>query len=164
MIAAALLALMLSADAGTAPADAGSAYAPKAVVLMAPTTETFDKWVTVRGAEREKLKLADKLKVNDRVLMAIALDGYELPRSRKVDITSDVVITDSTGRVVMEKASAAAAHSFDPKLQTALLLAPIGSLYYGVTDPEGVYTVKVTIWDQIRGESYKTTASFTVFR
>ena len=70
----------------------------------------------------------------------------------------------TTGRVVLEKASAATARVFDPKTQTAVVLKPIGSLNYGVTDPEGVYTATVTVWDQIRGEASKTVAQFTVTR
>ena len=34
----------------------------------------------------------------------------------------------------------------------------------GVTDPEGVYTARVTIWDQIRGEATKAEFQFTVTR
>lgn len=158
---AALALLVLSA-----PPDAGApAVAPRAVVLLAPTAEVFDKWAMAKPAERGAVKgLVDKVKINERVMLAIVLDGFELPRSRQVDLVADIVITDSTGRVVLEKASAAGARSFDPKTQTAVVLKPIGALLYGVTDPEGVYTAKVTVWDQIRGDSAKAVAQFTVTR
>lgn len=146
-------------------ADAGVPSAPKAVVLLAPTPDVFDKWEAAKPSERAGVKgLTDKVKINERMLIAIAVDGYELPRSRKVELNADIVITDSTGRVVLEKVSAAMARVYDPKTQVGLVLKPLGALIYGVTDPEGVYTAKVTVWDQIRGESMKTVAQFTVSR
>ena len=158
MIAAIAL-LVLSADAGT------PVVAPKAAVLLAPTVDVFDKWAAAKPAERAAVKgLVDKVKINERMMLAIVLDGYELPRSRQVDLVADIVITDSTGRVVLEKASAAGARIFDPKTQTAVVLKPLGALLYGVTDPEGVYTAKVTVWDQIRGDSAKAVTQFTVTR
>jgi hypothetical protein len=164
MIAAiAATALAAAPDAGAA--DAGVAAAPKAVLLLAASSDVFEKWVTTPPAHRAALKgLVDKVKINERTLLAIVLDGYELPRSRRVELNADVVITDSTGRVVLERASIATARMFDPKTQSAVLLRPLGALIYGVTDPEGVYTVKVTVWDQIRGEAAKTVAQFTVTR
>lgn len=161
MLAAFAAAVLVAApDAGT-----GLVTGPKAVLLLAPNAEVFDKWVAAKPAERAALKgLTDKVKINERVMVAIALDGYQLPRSRRVELTADITITDSTGRTVLEKASAATARSFDPKTQTAVLLKPVGALIYGVTDPEGVYTARVTIWDQIRGESAKTVSQFTVAR
>ena len=147
------------------PTDAGAAPAPKAVLLLAANADVFDKWATLKPSERATFKgLVDKVKINERTLLAIALDGYALPRSRKVDLNADIVIEDPNGRVVLEKASAANARVFDPKTQTAVVLKPIGALIYGVTDPEGVYTARVTVWDQIRGESSKLVTQFTVTR
>ncbi|MBK7864854.1 MAG: hypothetical protein IPJ65_40895 [Archangiaceae bacterium] len=138
---------------------------PRAVVLLATSPDVFEKWATARPAERGSMKgLTEKVKINERTLIAIGLEGYQLPRSRRVELSADIVIIDSTGRTVLEKASVAGARLFDPKTQTAVLLKPFGALNYGVTDPEGVYTAKITVWDQIRGESSKTETQFTVSR
>jgi hypothetical protein len=159
----ALVALTLTADAGAA-ADAG-VLGPRALLLLASEPEAFDRWAAAKPSERSKVKgLTDKVKINERTLVAIVLDGYELPKSRRVELNADIVIIDSTGRTVLEKASAATARTFDPATQTAIVLKPIGALNYSVTDPEGVYVAKVTIWDQIRGESAKVVTQFTVTR
>lgn len=158
LAALALLSLAAAPDAGTAPAA-------KAVILLAREAEAFDRWAAAKRSDRAAVKgLEGRLKINERMLVAIVLDGYELPRSRQVDLTADIVVTDSTDRVVLDKASAAIARTFDPKAQTAVVLKPLGALLYGVTDPEGVYTVKVTLWDQIRGQSYKAVLQVPVSR
>ncbi len=159
----AIAAVLLSADAGSA--DAGVAAAPKALLLLATNQEAIDKWVAAKPAQRAGIKgVVDKVKINERVLAAIVLDGYTLPRSRKVELNADLVIVDSTGRTVLEKVSAAVARDFDPKTQSAVVLKPVGGILYGTTDPEGMYTARVTIWDQIRGEATKAELQFMVTR
>jgi hypothetical protein len=163
VLIAALMALTLGADGGAEVALAKAA--PRAQLLIANDTAVFDKWLAAKPAERAAVKgLTDKVKINERSVVAIVLDGYELPHSRKVELVADIVIVDSTGRTVLEKASVANGRTFDPKTQTAVLLKPTGSLIYGVTDPEGVYTVKLTVWDQIRGEASRAVSTFTVSR
>jgi len=156
---AAIALFLLSADAGV------EAAAPKALFVLATSQEAVDKWAAAKPAERAAVKgIVDKVKINERVWAAIVLDGYTLPRSRKVELNADLIIVDSTGRTVVEKVSAATARTFDPKTQTAVVLKPVGGLIYGVTDPEGLYTARVTIWDQIRGEAAKSETQFTVTR
>ncbi len=158
---------LLTCLALTAGSDAGTAAAPalKAVALISTDTTLIDKWVTLKSAERAKLPgLTDKLKVDERYVVAVALDGYTLPKSRRVDLTCDVVVTDPTGQPVLERVSIAGARNWDPKTQLAVPLKPLFGLMFGTTDPEGVYKLKVTVWDQVRGTSTVGESTFTVSR
>jgi hypothetical protein len=116
-----------------------------------------DQRGTVKG-------LVDKMKINERVAFAIVLDRYELPKSRKVDLTADLLIVDSTGRTVVDKVSVATAKTWDPATQFAVPLKPATAMYFGTTDPEGIYSLKVTVWDQVRGTHVESTQQFTVTR
>jgi hypothetical protein len=148
------------ADAGVA-----EARAPRPALLIGVDDVPITRWIEAKPEQRAAIKgLTDKLKINDRYAVAIALDGYELPRSRRVDLSADLLITDSTGRVVVDRVSAATAKTWDPKTQVAVLLKPLTALSFGTTDPEGVYTVKVTIWDQVRGTHSEAQTQFTVTR
>src|SRR3954462_14752891 len=121
---------------------------PKAVALIATGPDVLDKWAAAKPSERAKVKgLVDKVKINERVAFAVVLDGYELPKNRQVDLTCDVKITDSTGRDVIDRVSLGLAKTWAPKTQFAVLLKPVTALQFGTTDPEGVYHVKITVWD-----------------
>jgi hypothetical protein len=158
---------LLTCLALAAGSDAGTAAAPalKAIALISTDSAVLEKWVTLKPAERAKLAgLTDKLKVDERVVVGIALDGYTLPKSRLVDLTCDVVITDPTGQLLLEKVSIAGTRTWDPKTQSAVPLKPTFGLIFGTTDPEGVYKMKITVWDQVRGVSTVSESTFTVSR
>jgi hypothetical protein len=138
---------------------------PKAVPLIATGPEVIDKWVAAKPTERAKVKgFVDKVKINERLAFAVAVDGYELPKSRKVDLRCDVKITDSTGRDVVDRVSLLLAKTWDPKTEFAVLLKPVTALQFGTTDPEGVYQVKITVWDSVRGTHVEAETHFTVYR
>jgi hypothetical protein len=149
-----------------AGADAGVAAVPaKPLALIATDTGVIEKWVATKPEQRGTVKgLVDRVKINERVAFAIVLDGYELPRSRKVDLTADLLITDSTGRTVVDKVSVATAKTWDPAKEFAVMLKPLTGMYFGTTDPEGAYSLKVTVWDQVRGTHVESTQQFTVTR
>jgi hypothetical protein len=152
-------ALATGVDAGVAGAT------PKPLGLIATDPGVIEKWVATKPDQRATVKgLVDKMKINERVAFAIVLEGYELPKSRKVDLTADLLIVDSTGRTVVDKVSVATAKTWDPATQFAVLLKPMTGMYFGTTDPEGVYSLKVTIWDQVRGSHVESTQQFTVTR
>lgn len=160
-----------AADAGSAPspkADAGvaaPAKKPKPVFVIFEDQPAAEKYVVLKPAERPKAKgVLTKVTIGKRATGAILIEDYELPFSRRVDLTADLTITDPTGRVVLDKASVAAANTMDPKVMTLVPLAPAVGLMYGLTDPEGDYKVHLVIWDQVRGESTTLDTKFTVTR
>lgn len=162
-----------AADAGTAPvaapaveADAGTvAWKAKPVVVFASDQATLEKYATLKPAERAKLKtIITTPKIGTRVEMGIFVEGYELPYSRRVDLSADVSITDVTGRSLLEKASFAGAQTMDPKTMLLVPLKPYASLMWGLTDREGEYQLKVTIWDHVRGTSTRLETKFNVTR
>lgn len=154
-----------AADAGVPKPDAGSAVKSKPVFLIFEDQPAAEKYVVMKPAERKSAKgILTKVTVGKRATGAIMLEGYELPFSRRVDLTADITITDPTGRVVLDKASVAAASTWDPKNMTLVPLSPAIGLMYGLTDPEGEYKVHLTIWDQVRGESTMLDTKFTVSR
>lgn len=171
LLLALVAASAFAADAGPAPSpktDAGIA-APakksKPVFMVFDNQEAAEKFVTTKIADRAKAKgVLTKVTVGKRAVGAIMLEDYELPFSRRVDLSADITITDPTGRVVLDKASAAAAQTMDPKTMTLVPLAPALGLMYGLTDPEGEYKVHLVIWDQVRGESTTLDTKFTVTR
>ena len=77
---------------------------------------------------------------------------------------ADVVITDPTGRVVIDKAGIAGAQTMDPKTMLLVPLTPTFGLMFGLTDPEGEYKVRITLWDQVRGASALLETKFVVAR
>lgn len=162
MTLALLLLLAAGPDAGLAAPPADAVLKP-AIVLAETKAPVLTEWHLKKPAERAALKgQLGKVTVKQRVVAALFLDGWELPKSRRVDVTADVVLTDPTGRVVLEKASAAIATEFDPRIHTALALTPHLPIILGATDPDGEYVLKVTVWDQVRGISAKTELRFKV--
>lgn len=145
--------------------DAGVAAEPKPVMLIASGPDVFDKWITAKPEQRAAVKgFTDKLKIGERYAFAAVIEGYELPKSRMVDLTADVQITDPTGRVVTDKVSMFTAKTWDPKKQFVVPMKPAMTLYFGTTDPEGQYDVKITVWDQVRGTHVELKTQFTVTR
>lgn len=154
-----------AADGGTPKADAGVARKPKPVFMIFDDQPAAEKFIVARPNERAAIKgVLSKVTIGKRAIGAIMLEGYELPFSRRVDLTADLTITDPTGRVVLDKASVAAASTMDPKTMTLVPLAPVVGLMYGLTDPEGEYLVHLKVWDQVRGESTVLDTRFTVTR
>ena len=151
-----------------AAADAGAASpkapATKAVFVLAAEPATLEKYAAASPPERAGLPLLRTVKIGTRVGLGVFLEGYTLPRSRLVDLTADVLVEDCTGRTVLDRASAAAARTIDPKLHKSAPLRPWIELQFGLTDPECEYRVTLTVWDQVRGESYRAQGGFTVAR
>lgn len=154
-------------DAGSVKPDAGVAKQPKPVFVVFEDQAAAEKYVVLKTpAERANAKgVLKKVTIGKRATGAIMLENYELPFSRRVDLTVDVVIIDPTGRVVLDKASAASASKdWDPKNMPLVPFGPALGLMYGLTDPEGEYTLKLKVWDQVRGESTSLDTKFTVSR
>lgn len=150
-------------DAGSATkADAGVPARP--VLVIAEDTATFDAFSTAKVAERARLKTTTVVKIGQVYPAAIFADGYTLPFSRVVDLSADLSITDSTGRVVRERASVAGVRTMDPKTMVAVQLVPDLRLSFGLTDPEGRYQVVLTLYDHVRGTATRTESAFTVTR
>ncbi len=161
----------LAADRGSNKADAGSADAgsvakvARPVLLMTDDPAIVDKYVLAKPNERAAMKgVLTKLTVGKRAAGSILVENYELPFSRRVDLSADIVITDPTGRVVLEKASVAGAQTMDPKTMILVPLVPTFGLMFGLTDPEGEYKVRITLWDQVRGSSSVLETKFLVTR
>lgn len=160
------------ADGGAAPAktDAGAADAgvaagkPRPAFALAKDSPTLEKWAKTKPEGRAALGLLKGVKIGERTFMGLFLENYELPASRKVDLSADVLILDCDKRIVLEKANAAGTRSMDPKVHIAVPLLPAVELNYGNTDPDCVYSVKVTVYDLNRGVSWTTEGSFPVTR
>ncbi|MFT3835955.1 MAG: hypothetical protein QM723_03030 [Myxococcaceae bacterium] len=170
-----LIALLLLAglahagDAGTPAVDAGTPAAANA----SPATPAF---VVVENqddlAKLEQLSAKDraasktvvtKMQIGKRYVGAIFVDGYTLPRSRRVGLGVDVTIIDPNGDVRIERVSAASTKTMDPKLPTLMLRPPL-PMTWGLTDLEGEYTVKLKLYDEVRGESSESRSKITVVR
>jgi hypothetical protein len=158
-------------DAGTIGADAGTVtgealeWKAKPLFVLADSEAAIDKYVLAKPAERAKVKgILTKVTVGARVAGAIIVDNYELPYSRRVDVSADVLITDPEGKEILDKVSLAGAQTMDPKVMFALPLKPVFGLMFGLTDREGEYKVQVTVRDHIRGSSAKLETKFTVTR
>ena len=153
------------ADGGSLAKDAGTAVKVKPILLFVDDPSVVEKYSLAKPNERAAIKgVLTKLTVGRRAAGAILLENYELPFSRRVDLAADVVITDPTGRVVLDKASIAATQTMDPKTMVLVPLAPTFGMVFGLTDPEGEYKVRVTVWDQIRGTSAVLETKFLVTR
>jgi hypothetical protein len=164
------------ADGGAAPAasagkaDAGSADAgvaaskPRPAFALAKDSPTLEKWAKTKPEGRAALGLLKGVKIGERTFMGLFLENYELPASRKVDLSADVLILDCDKRIVLEKANAASTRTMDPKVHLAVPMLPTIELNYGNTDPDCVYSVKVTVFDLNRGVSWTTEGSFPVTR
>lgn len=153
--------------AGVAAAqDAGVAAAKmKPVLVLMEDAAQIDKYVVAKPAERAAMKgILSKVTIGKRAAAAILVEGYELPYSRRVDLNADIVITDPTGRVVLDKASVAGAQTMDPKTMLLVPLLPTFGLVFGLTDPEGDYKVRIVLWDQVRGASSVLETKFQVTR
>jgi hypothetical protein len=163
-----LTSLAALADGGTV--DAGATSKPDAGVaarplfVIAEDAAVFDAFSTAKVGERPKLKTTTALKVGTTYAASIFADGYTLPFSRVVDLSADITITDSTGRVVRERASAARARTMDPKTMVAVQLVPDFRLSFGLVDPEGAYQVVLVLYDHVRGVSSRSETTFTVTR
>ena len=158
-------------DGGRAAADAGKPAADtvewKAVPVfaIAENEQALDKFAITKPAERSKIKgLVTKVTVGTRFAAAIFLDGYELPYSRRVDVSADIVITDPEGKEMLDRVSISGAQTMDPKVMLLLPLKPIFGLMFGLTDREGEYRVQITVRDHIRGELTKLDTKFLVTR
>ena len=154
------------ADAGSA-LDAGSplAWKAKPVLLFAEDATVLDKYVIAKPNERAGIKgVLSKLTIGKRAAGAIVVENYELPFSRRVDLSADIVITDPTGRVVLDKASIAGAQTMDPKTMLLVPLLPTFGLMFGLTDPEGEYKVRIVLMDQVRGTASVLETKFVVTR
>ena len=152
-------------DAGVLDAGSSLAWKAKPVLLFMDDVAVVDKYALAKPGERAGIKgVLTKLTIGKRAAGAILVESYELPFSRRVDLSADVVITDPTGRVVLEKASIAGAQTMDPKTMVLVPLAPTFGMMFGLTDPEGEYKVRVTIWDSVRGASAVLETKFLVTR
>jgi hypothetical protein len=173
---AALLASALgwAQDGGRAPrvpagaaasADAGVASRqPRPAFALARDSATLDKWSKTKPEGRAALPLLKAVKIGERAFLGLFVENYELPVSRKVDLAADVLITDCNKRIVLEKANIAGTRTMDPKLHLAVPLTPPIELVYGLTDPDCVYAVKVTVFDLNRGVSWTSEGTFPVTR
>jgi hypothetical protein len=159
-----------AADGGVATPAAADAGAPlgwkaKPVLLFAEDAAVVDKYALARPSERAKIKgVLSKVTIGKRAAGAILVENYELPFSRMVDLAADVVITDPTGRVVLDKAGIAGARTMDPKTMVLVPLTPTFGMMFGLTDPEGEYKVRIVLWDQVRGASSVLETKFLVTR
>ena len=155
-----------ASDAGTSSPDAGPlAYKAKPAIFFSEDPTVFEKLILAKPAERAAMKgILQKLTIGKRAAAIIVVEGYELPFSRRVDLQADIVITDPTGRVILDKASVSGAQTMDPKTMLLVPLAPTFGMVFGLTDPEGDYKVRITLWDQIRGASSIVETKFTVTR
>lgn len=152
-------------DAGAADAAAALGWKAKPMLVFVEDATTFEKIAMAKPTERAAIKgVVQKLTVGKRVAATILVEGYELPFSRRVDLQADLVITDPTGRVIMDKASLVGAQVMDPKTMYLVPLGPSFGLMFGLTDPEGDYKVRMTLWDHVRGASTVVETKFTVTR
>jgi hypothetical protein len=150
---------LLGADGGAA------AWKAKPVFVFAETDEALAQYALAKPANRAGLKgILKKVTVGSRAMAAVMLEDYELPYSRRIDVSADIVITDPTGREVLDKASVAGSRTMDPKTMVLVPLGPTFPLMFGLTDPEGEYRVHITVWDQVRGASTRLDTKFTLSR
>jgi hypothetical protein len=153
-----------------APVDAGAtdagvaALQPKPVFAIAKSSLVLEQWAKTKPEARGSVPTLKAVKIGERAYLGIYLDNWELPFSRKVDLSGDILITDCTKRVLLEKAHVASAKTVDPKLQFAVPLNPTVELLYGLTDPECAYNVRLIIYDLVRGQSWASDGTFTVTR
>ena len=164
-----LVALMiLAADAGPERPDAGVVDAgvpARPFVAIAETEEPIPKVATAKPADRARVPgVLTTLQIGKTYALAFFADGYTLPASRVVDLNVDVVITDSTGRQVVEMANVSRAKTMDPKTMLAVPLNPPLRLPLGLTDPEGVWKVHMILFDGVRGTTSRAESTFTVKR
>jgi hypothetical protein len=155
-------------DAGTPAADAGTAAANVSTAtpafVVVENQEDLAKLEQLAPKDRATSKLVvTKMQIGKRYVGAILVDGYTLPRSRRVGLSVDVTIIDPNGDIRIERVSAASAKVVDPKLPTALL-RPALPMTWGLTDLEGEYTVKLKLFDEVRGESSEARQKITVVR
>lgn len=154
-----------SADAGAVDAGSPLVWKARPVLLLADDAAVIEKYALAKPNERAAIKgVLTKITVGKRSLAAILVDGYELPFSRRVDLTADIVITDPTGRVVLDKAGISGAQTMDPKTMVLVPLNPTFGMVFGLTDPEGEYKVRIMLWDQVRGASSLLETKFVVTR
>ena len=156
-----------SADRRSGTVDAGTTpdWKAKPVLLLTDDPAVVEQYVAAKPPARAAMKgVLTKITIGRRAMGSVLLEGYQLPFSRRVDLTADVTITDPTGRVVLEKASLAGARTLDPKTMLLVPLAPSFPLMFGLTDPEGEYRVRITVWDQVRGASTVLETKFFVSR
>ena len=152
-----------AADGGARPLDAGVATRP--FVAIAESEEPMPKVATAKPAERARVPgVLTTLLIGHTYTFAFFADAYTLPVSRVVDLNVDIVITDSTGRQVIEMANVSRARTMDPKTMFAVPLDPPLRLPLGLTDPEGVWMVRMILFDGVRGTTSRAESSFTVKR
>jgi hypothetical protein len=158
-----LTSLAFAADGGT-PAAAPPVPAATAVFLVTEKEEDLVKLEQLSAKDRAASKLiVTKMQIGKRYVGAIFVDGYTLPRSRRVGLQADITIVDPNGDNRIERVSAATAKTVDPKLAT-VLLRPALPMTWGLTDMEGEYTIKLKLFDEVRGESSDSSSKITVFR
>ncbi len=153
------------ADAGSVDAGDPLVWKAKPVLLFVEDPAVADKYALAKPNERAAIKgVLSKLTIGKRAAGALFLENYELPFSRRCDLAADIVITDPTGRVVLDKAGIAGAQTMDPKTMVLVPLTPSFGMMFGLTDPEGEYKVRVVVWDQVRGASTVLETKFLVTR
>ncbi len=144
------------------PAAGESAATP--VLLITETGDALDKLEQVAPKDRAAFKgLVTKMVIGKHYTAGIFVDGYTLPRSRRVGLAADISITAPNGDVMVERVSAATARTIDPKLPT-VYLKPSLPIVWGLTDQEGEYTFRVKLYDEVRGESSVKVTRVTVVR
>lgn len=151
-------------DAGLA-AKAPGAWAAKPIFLLAEDEKAIDKYALAKPSERAAVKgILQKLTVGKRAAAAILLEGYELPQSRRADLSADLVVMDPTGRTVIDKVSVSVAKTMDPQTMILVPLKPVFGMVFGLTDLEGEYQVRITVWDHVRGSSTNLETKFQLTR
>ncbi len=170
MVSALLLlaGLAHATDAGTAArADAGTAanVSPAtASFVVVEKEEDLPKLEQLSAKERAASKLVvTRMQIGKRYIGAIFVDGYTVPRSRRIGLQVDVTILDPNGDIRIERVSAAQAKVVGPKLPS-VLLRPGLPMTWGLTDLEGEYTIKLKLYDEVRGESSDSSSKITVVR
>ncbi len=153
-------------EAKAAP-DAGTrstGFAATPLFLVTETPEALEKLEQVAPKDRAANKtIVTKMQIGKRYYLGVFVDGYTLPRSRRVDLAADLTLTDPAGDVRVERASAATSQMIDPKNPTAFL-RPGLPMTWALTDLEGEYKVRIKLYDQVRGEFSESTGRFTVVR
>lgn len=135
----------------------------QAHVVLTDTPGSFAGWARARPEERARNRgLVRELKAGNALTYSVWVEGYRAPESRHVDLTADIVVLDPKGNIFFERVSSAQRKGTSGEPVVHVFLYPSRTLSLGPTDLPGTYTVKATVWDQIRGVAHRAEAKFDV--
>jgi len=109
------------------------------------------KWLAMSNSERDRFAIKQKFRPDQKGYLVLVLTNYDLARDGNVDLTAQLTLIGPDGTVVYEHRDLGKSAWGHP-MQGYLAIKPEVDFSFDANDRAGIYTCRVTVSDNLRGE------------